>query len=53
MIQVTIARNAAKTAWLVIGCPTPNDARTNILTFSATRKEAREWAAAHGYGFSA
>lgn len=53
MIQVTIARNAAKTAWLVIGCPTPGDARANILTFTATRKQAREWALEHSYGFAA
>lgn len=53
MIVVTIAQNAARTAWFVCGCPTPNDRRANILTMTATRKQAREWATAHGYQFAA
>lgn len=51
MLTVQIARNVARTAWFVIGCPTPNDRRANILTMCQTRKQAREWATAHGFAF--
>jgi hypothetical protein len=49
---VKICRNAARTAWFVIGCPTPDDRRANILTFTATRQQAREWATARGFVFA-